>query len=1137
MIKLKQARQSFIAKLMCALFTVTLMLTVGSIRMYAETTGSEGLQQSVRTVKGTVKDNSGNPLIGVTVFVKGTTTGTITDVDGKYSLPVQEGQTLDFTYVGFKSISIDTANKDEIHVVMEEDSQMMEEVVVVGFGVQKKENLTGAVTSVDVSKAIDSKPIVDVEKALQGIAPGLTITYNSGNLGAEATMRLRGAGTIINGKAAGSPLVLVDGAPTSLSMINPADIATISVLKDAASASIYGTQGAFGVILITTKSGQSDSNKITFSYSNNFAYSKPSNLIGFVDPEEELGVMIDASLRTKGEIGESFGMYHDKLLAGIKRWKENYASSRTRNNKEMIYGEDWEIIDGRAYTYRIWEPHEEMLRDWTPQMTHNLSAQGRLSNKSTFLISLGYVAQSGFMRINTDKMKRYNANFSLTTQLTSWLKSTVGFMYSRRDLTEPYNYYNSSGINIGTNTGARTDGQNGYFGYYMRWGKYFPFGTYNGVYFRHAPGFMNAASKNKNQNDFMRISANLVADITKDLTFNVEYRFTTNNNNLNINGHPVQLLDFWSSGWDPNDIMGTAITYSGTTPGGSHDKVAERISKRENHVFNAYATYTKTFAEDHNVKAMVGTNIEKNEFRRRYLERRNVMDPSMSDINLAVGDQFVTSTWNALKPAHNEYAIAGFFGRVNYDYRGRYLFEFNGRYDGASKFPRHKLWGFFPSASVGYRITEESFMEPVKSVANDIKIRASVGSIGNQEVGDNMFRAMMDIESANWIYNGTQASTVETAPIVDPNLSWEKIITYDVGADVRFLNSMIGVTFDWYRRYNKDMLAVGRDLPKTVGTDPAYTNAGEMQTTGYEIGVDFNLPINKNVMIYATASLSDYQQKITKWDNPTKRLGTFYEGMKVGEIWGFETDRLFTEADFTTSVDGNGKTIYTPVAGIPDQSKLISGNFKQYQPGDVKYKNLDGDDIISAGELTAEEPGDLKVIGNTTPRYEYSFRLGANFYGFDVDIFFQGVGKRDFWASSDMVLPLYNRTDALYEKQMDFWSTDNPDGFYPRPFFGHAANAIGSGVTGSNNFITQSRYLLDMSYLRLKNITVGYTLPIALTKKVGIDKARVYFSGQNIAEFKSSRLPVDPEIDDTEASWGRAYPYPRTLSVGLQVNF
>lgn len=1120
----KKSRKTLSKKILCLLAIGMIYSSIGYSYAYDSSGESKGVvenQQTRVTVQGKVVDTKGEPLIGVSVAVKGTTNGTLTDVEGAYSISTTTDATLTFSYVGYKAQSVVVGNQKTINITMLEDAQMMSEVVVVGFGVQKKENLTGAVGTVDVEKVLGSKPLSDVTKALQGTVPGLTITYNSGNLGSGANINIRGVGTVIDGKEKGSPLILVDGVPSDLTLINPDDIDNISVLKDASSASIYGTRGAFGVVLITTKKGKAEGDKVKFSYSGNLGYSRPGNLVQFLDPTDELPIMMQAAQRNSpGSRSESFGMYHDTLLPGIINWKEKYGSSRSNKDMSMIYGEDWEIIGGRAYTYRVWDAHKVMLRDWTPTQSHNLSAQGRLGANSTFLVSLGYSEQSGFMRINTDKLKRYNANMSLTTQLAPWLKSNVGVLFSRKDHKEPFNYYNSSGLNIGE--------QNGYFGYYMRWGQYFPYGNYDGVWFRHASGLLANASMNSLQTDLMRLNANLTADITKDLQFIAEYSFTTETTDRTINGHPIQVLDFWNAGWDPNDIMGTAKGYAGISPGSAYDKIGLGNSKNQNHVFNAYGVYTKTFNASHNLKVTAGTNIEKNEFKRFYSERRNVMDPSVPDINLATGNQYTTSAWAILKPKHNEYAIAGFFGRINYDYQGKYLLELNGRYDGSSSFPIGELWGFFPSGSIGYRITEEAFMEGVKPVLSDLKLRASIGSIGNQAVAENAFRPMMDITTADWIVNGVLASTPNTPGLVDPSLTWEKVTTLDIGVDARFLNNMFGVTFDWFQRTNKGILRQAVTLPSATGITAPLTNAGDIRTRGYELMVDFNYPINKNISLHASAGLSDYQTTVTKWDNPTKLLGSFYEGMKIGEIWGFETDRLFQKDDF--NADGTLKT------GIPDQTFLQQGAFV-FGPGDVKYKDLDGDKEITAGDRTAINPGDMKVIGNSTPRYQYNFRIGGEFYGFDIDVFFQGVGKRDYWANSDLILPMYQRADAVYEHQLDYWTEDNTNAYWPNPYFPHMTNKVGAFAPGSNNFAAQSRYLLSLSYLRLKNLTVGYTLPANLTNKIGIDKLRVYFSGQNLAEFKSDRLPVDPEINETEAQWGRTYPYPRTISFGLQVNF
>jgi TonB-linked SusC/RagA family outer membrane protein len=1085
-------------------------------------------QQAKIKVKGTVVDQSKTPVIGASVAIKGTTTGTMTDVDGKFTLDVPAGSNLTISAIGYKSQSLKVTQSETINIVLESDNVALEQVVVVGFGTQKKENLTGAVSSVDVKKALDSKPITNLSKGLQGITPGLTITYGSGSLANSPTINVRGAGTIIDGTQSGSPLILVDGIPVpDLSLVNPDDVANISVLKDAASASIYGARAAFGVILITTKSGKS-SDKISISYSGNFGVNKPTMLTDFLDPEKELPVMIATQQRAGNADAESFGMKYKTLLPGVINWKQKYANNRT--SKEMVYGEDWEIIGSTPYFYRVWDPNKEMLSNYTPQTTHNIQLTGKAGENSTFLASVGYSSEKGILKINPETKTRYSVNLGFNTQIAKWLKGDFKIASSTQEYDSPYNYYD--------NSGTSGNGANGYFGYYMRWGEYFPYGTYKDTYFRHAPGFLANANMNKQMTKYIRYSTTLTADITNDLKIIGEYSLSNNDINYRINGGATQLWDFWS-GLDASTIQTTGTPSYVAAINSLHDRVAESRSSDKTQVVNAYANYSKTIAEVHNIKLMAGINSEWNHFDRVYSERRGLMDRDRPEFRLASGDSFVvpsSTSYTWLYPGVSEYAIAGFFARANYDYKGKYLLELNARYDGSSNFPTDNQWGFFPSASIGYRISQEPFMQGLKNIISDAKLRASIGSIGNQNVAANAFRQVMSGTNANWI-NGTLIAYSTNKPNdVDPNLTWEKVVTTDLGTDIRFLNNMFGISFDWYQRNTTGMLAYGKTLPSTFGTSAPYTNSGNLRTRGFELSLDFNKRINPDVSVYANLTLSDYKSIITKWNNPSKTLGSFYEGMELGEIWGLSVDRLYQESDFTKSVDGKGNVVWTPIAGLPNQSALAKSGFS-FGPGDVKYNDLNQDGKIDAGNRTVDNPGDLKVIGNTTPRYQYGIRLGANLYGFDVDVFLQGVGKRSYWASSDLVLPFYNRTDAMYGNMTDYWTPTNTNAYYPNPWVNSSAGALAAGTSGSNNFVTNDRYLLDMAYLRFKNLTVGYTIPQNLTKKVKIERARVYFSGQNLMEHKNKHLPVDPEINETEANWGRTYPYMRTFSMGLQVNF
>jgi len=492
--------------------------------------------------------------------------------------------------------------------------------------------------------------------------------------------------------------------------------------------------------------------------------------------------------------------------------------------------------------------------------------------------------------------------------------------------------------------------------------------------------------------------------------------------------------------------------------------------------------------------------------------------------------------------AHTQWATAGYFGRLNYDYNGIWLAELNGRYDGSSRFPSNSRWAFFPSASAGYRMSEEAYFEPVKEVVSNAKLRASYGEIGNQAVGNNMYLATMAKRTDNnthWLTSdGTKVVAYDLPKLVSSSLKWERIQTLDVGGDFGFLDNDLNVTIDWYQRTTKDMLAPGRTMPEVLGAAAPYINAGELRTRGWELSVDWRHRVN-DLLIYANANIGDFVTDIVTWDNDTKLLNSNYSGKRYGDIWGFETDRLFTKDDF--NADGTYKD------GIATQKGLQQGTFV-YGPGDIKFKDLDNSGVIDGGKGTADDHGDLKVIGNFTPRYQYGFRLGGEYKGFDLDIFFQGVGQRSVWTQSAFVMPFMRGADALYANQTDYWTEENPNpnAEFPRLFPGNAGRGTISVLElGRNNFYPQSKYLVNMAYLRLKNLTVGYSLPMDLSSRLYLQKARIYFSANNLAELiNRSNAPVDPEVNDKEegvslgnATWGRIDPMYRTISFGVQLTF
>ncbi|MGM0377787.1 MAG: SusC/RagA family TonB-linked outer membrane protein, partial [Bacteroidota bacterium] len=890
---------------------------------------------------------------------------------------------------------------------------------------------------------------------------------------------------------------------SSLSMINPDDIKEISVLKDAASASIYGARGAWGVILIETKSGEY--NKETrVNYSNNFSWNTPTEIPDIAGSVEGAEMQLASGRRVdpNTDVVGLLNMYYDEEgIQKMKDWRQQYGDQDL--GPEMELGRDFEYRDGRWFYYRPWDAKEMFLRDWSPQQKHNVNVTGG-SEKTSYNLSFGYVDEEGALKPSTDEFKRYNATLNLRSQVTDWLTLRGRAMFSKSNNQSPYSF-----------GGSTYDP----WYYLMRWPKTYPYGTYEGKPFRNAVTEVNQAKMVEEKETMQRVNLGSTVNLAEGWTLDVDYTYTENNDHTHRPGGWVEGINHWFiSGDDMADAYGK-YTSSG------HNMVEYISDWDETSTFKAYSTYNNDFG-DHSVKLMGGTDIESFEYWRHDSERRSLIDRDKPELRLATGDQFVGG-------GRDQWSTMGVFGRLNYSFKDRYLFELNGRYDGSSRFPEADQWGFFPSFSAGYRITEEPWMDFVQPYLSSLKFRGSWGSVGNHDVGTNTFVPTMDTYDSNWLMGSQNMLTLGNPRVVPASLTWETVTTVDYGFDARFFDNSFGVVFDWYQRTTSDMVSSGETLPNSFGATAPQQNFGEVQTTGWEITVDWRHQFANGLKLNAEASIWDFQEEITKFASDDNYIYGNYEGKKIGEIWGYETDRIFTKDDFVTDADGNiareSDGTYQMKEGIPDQDVFESGWF-YYGPGDVKYKDLDGDGEINYGDNTVEDHGDLKRIGNETPRYQYSFRFGGSFRGFDMNAFFQGVGKRDFWATGPTAIP--GSGDAWYEHQTDYWTPDNKDAFYPRP-------TNHSWAISSRNFLRQTKYLSDMSYLRLKNLTVGYTLPNYLTSRAGVEKLRIYFSGENLFEFDNMDIPLDPETGQREEgnyfTYGRSYPFKRTISVGLQM--
>lgn len=1100
------------------------------VNMYAaraeKPSASNVYQQTRILVSGRILDSSGQPVPGASVIEKGTTNGVNTDIDGKFTISVKSGSSLEVSCIGYETVSV--AASENLSVTLKEDTQFLDEVVVVGFGTQKKVNMTGSVAAVDVDKAFGSKPITDVSKGLQGVVPGLSITYNSNDLNASPTMKIRGTGSI-NGD--NTPLILLDGVEVpDLSFVNPDNIKSISVLKDAASASIYGSRAAWGVVLITSKDGSAVKDKVSITYSNNFSWNQPIGLPKYItDKEGVLAQLEEGMLAQKNVDGsriEAFGMYYDTIGKGITTWFDKYSGNLS--NPVYKYGEDYEFIEGTPYYYRVSDPNKEIFKTSFSQ-THNLSVTGN-TGKTNYNIGLGYTMNDGTLKAaKKNDVKRYNLNLSTNTQVKNWLNIGTKVMYVEKEYEYPYGY-------------SQSKGATGLLYYVMRFPTFFPFGisdgskladgtyasesaaTGEGLYFRHGNAYVANESICSSKDQYLTLGGNVRINLAPGLSFYGDYtrgRYNYENRSMR---QPYYVAN-WSF---PKKA---AVT--------TNDFLERSYVSKITNTYNAYFDYLFDIQKQHNFAIKVGANAEDLRYDNQSVKVNGVQDVEHPTLNLTDG-----KNEGIVDESLRHRATAGFFGRINYNYKEKYLLELNGRYDGSSSFRTGKQWAFFSSASAGYRISEEKFWTNIKPYVPTLKVRASYGSVGNQALDSwYPYISTMATETVSWI--GTdmnQVSTTTTPSAVNPDMTWEKIRTLDIGFDAGFFNNELNVTFDWYQRRNVGMLVAGNEIVRYAGIAVApLENGGDMKTNGWELQIDYNHAFNKDFAIYGTFTLSDAKSEITKWNNTTGALNSWYKGKKLGEIWGFETDRYFNSSD--VNQDGTLKT------GTPDQSYLQNGSFR-FGAGDIKYKDLNKDGKIDTGKGTIDDHGDLKRIGNQLPRYEYSLRVGAMLKGFDVEVLLQGVGKRDMWSTSSLFIPHAAGAQMnIFENQLDYWTESNQNARFPRPYINGAFGSLSGlpGNSGCNNFAPQTKYLNNLAYLRVKNFTVGYTLPQNLTRKIFVEKLRFYFSAQNLFTFDHIDGVMDPEctggssksytngMDMTMA--GRAMPFNRQWSCGLQITF
>jgi TonB-linked SusC/RagA family outer membrane protein len=725
-----------------------------------------------------------------------------------------------------------------------------------------------------------------------------------------------------------------------------------------------------------------------------------------------------------------------------------------------------------------------------------------------------------------DFYKKLNTMIFVSSEVNKWMTVRGRFIHTKESQETPFSY-----------TGGTYDPM-----YYLyRWHNVTPYGTYHGAEFRGGVAEMKAARPIENDAYFNRLTLGTTLKLAKGLTADFDFTSGQTFATSHTVGGYMKGIDFWNLAagqtFDDKNITYTSATY---------DYVQNTSSKNLRNTYNGYMTYENKFG-DHSFKAMAGANVEDGEYLYLGAKRSGVYNFDLPELNLANGDQSIVflSSGN-----HTWWSIAGFFGRLNYAYKDKYLLEVDGRYDGVSKFASGRRWGFYPSASAGWRITEEPWMQSLRPVVSTMKLRGSYGENGNQDVPMGAYFPSLSVTNPTalgnyWLVNGNFVPYIaNAAALVDPSLTWETVRTTDIGLDSRFFDDKLGATVEWYQRKTLDVISPGEVVPSTVGATAAVRNFGELTTKGIEVSIDYRHTFSNGLHLTLTGQFSDYKSVVSQYAaaNDPGTGTAYYKNKVLGDIWGYKTEGLFQKEDFVwengaikQTIQPDGQSKNTMAEGVASQYILESGTFK-FGPGDVRFKDLNGDGVINYGTNTVGNPGDRTVIGNTQPRYQYSFRLDADWKGFDIGIFFQGVGKRNIWATGNMVLPGYYAAEANFAHTLDYWTPENTGAFYPRP--------LEYSQTAKWNYLPNDRYLLNVAYLRLKNLSVGYSLPQKLVSKVNIQKFRIYFNGENLFEFdKLGGVPIDPEIDWTSTtsndsrSFGRSYPYRRSLSMGIQLEF
>lgn len=1051
-----------------------------------------GNAMQIAKITGKVVDEKGQPLPGASVRIKGAKIGATTDTNGLFALEAPDNSVLTISYIGYDDKDVTATGTTPLMIALTPSAKSLSEVVVVGYGTQKKVNLTGAIATVNADK-LDSRPMVNLGDGLQGLIPNLNVNLNSGQPGTGATFNIRGLTTLAPGSTnltTTSPLILVDGVARDPNLIDPNDVESVTVLKDAASASIYGSRAANGVMLITTKSGKKGPTRV--SYSGSYTISRPTQLVDQVNSDDYIK-MFNAANRS----GQASGGYttnpftaQDSTMAAAYRNDPahnptGYPDPGNPSKYRYVGNTDWMKI---------------LYPGWAPQQQHNLSVSGG-QDKTTYAASMGYFRQDGLQESANQVYQRYTPSLKVNTDVTKWLTFNLNMSLTHTDNDQPaQTRIGQGGAWLQSNLPPTMPVFN-------------PDGHYSGQGNYTNPMAVNALSGRDidGQNDFWT-TGRIILKPVDHLSVVADYTYNNFSDNEKAN-----MIPFTEYG-----VNGTAL---GLFPWTNPSQVSENRQNNDYKSINAYATYENTFGK-HYFKALAGYNQEYNHYRLGYSTARNLIDPTLP----AIGAN--TDSKPIVGGVETESALIGSFTRLNYIYDNRYLIEINARYDGSSRFPANDKYVFSPSVSLGWNIANEAFLKDHKNIISELKLRASYGQLPDQ-LTPAKTRTVVTKDGSNpgaitygninsnaqypyiptqltgtvpYLIGGQPGVTVAAPLLLSSNQTWEKVQTKNVGLDFAFLRDRLNGSFDYFINNTKDILVNSLQLPAVLGAATPPTNSADLRSKGWELSVNWkDKALDGQVSYGVTLSLSNNSNSVvTRYSgNPTNNLNDFRVGQQLGEVWGFENKGYYKTDAEAQAVDNSALAGYKWLAG------------------DIKYADLNGDGKINYGDKTANNPGDMKIIGNQTPHNMFGLNLNASYKSFDFTTFFQGVLSHQFYPN-EYIFYAFRDDEYSIPSQLstDYWTPQNPNAFFPRVRF-----------NGGGNEQAQDKYLLNAAYARVKQITVGYTLPKALTNRLKMQRLRIYVTGANLFTITSLNKNYDPEVVGFNT-----YPLNKSFAFGLQAS-